>query len=407
MEPELKTAIEAQGRAWDEFKKTNDARLSAIEKGLSTADFDTKLAKINTDMAEITKGVKLLEAKSNRPQILGADGKTLLTDDQIAHKAAFHKFLRKGEEAGLREIERKAMNSQSDPDGGYLVLPEIDKSIDRFAGVMSAMYRLANVVTIGAIRWEKRVKTSGMSMRRVADGATSGETTEPKFSNVAIEAYTAEIEPWVNNETLDDAYYDLEGDLATEAGISFAEGAGAEFITGNGVGKAFGITTGYTVVANGSYAWGKLGYIPSGGAGAFAASNPADAIVNLIHSLKAQYRPGAAMLMADATLGTLRQMKDASGQYYLWNPNPLGGFGGVVLGVPVEIDDNMPVIASNSYSIAYGNFKRGYTIVRRAGTSLIRDNVTQKGVTKFNFRQRFGGGVSHYEAIKLLKFSTS
>jgi HK97 family phage major capsid protein len=407
MELELKNALDAQLRAFEQFKSTNDARLDAIEKkGFAPADLEEKLGKINTDLADIGKDLRLIQAKQNRPSILGADGQPL-NDDQVAHKAAFRKFLRKGDVDGLREIERKAMNSQSDPDGGYLVLPEIDKSIDRFAGVVSAMFRLADTVNIGGIRYERRVKTSGMAMRRVAEGATGGETTEPKFSNIAIEAYPAEVEPWINNETLDDAFFDLEGDLATEAGISFAEGAGAEFITGNGVGKAFGITSGYTIVANASYAWGKLGYIATGGAGDFAATNKSDCLISLQHALKSQYRPGAVFLMSDATLGTVRQMKDGSGSYYLWQPDPAGTFGGRFLGSPVEIDDNMPVIAANSYSIAYGNFKRGYKIVNRSGTSLIRDNITAKGVTKFNFRRRFGGGVQNFEAIKLLKFAAS
>ena len=67
----------------------------------------------------------------------------------------------------------------------------------------------------------------------------------------------------------------------------------------------------------------------------------------------------------------------------------------------------MPVVASNSYSVAYGNFVQGYVVVNRSGTVVIRDNITAKGKTKFNFRRRFGGGVQNYEAIKLMKFATS
>jgi HK97 family phage major capsid protein len=100
-------------------------------------------------------------------------------------------------------------------------------------------------------------------------------------------------------------------------------------------------------------------------------------------------------------------MRRSAGSYYLWQPDPLVGFGGRLLGSPVEIDDNMPAIASNSYSVAFGNFMRGYMIVDRTGTTLIRDNITAKGTTKFNFRRRFGGGVYNFEAIKLMKFATS
>jgi len=73
----------------------------------------------------------------------------------------------------------------------------------------------------------------------------------------------------------------------------------------------------------------------------------------------------------------------------------------------VEVDDNFADIAAASYSLAYLNPKRAYTIVNRAGTTLIRDDITAKGTTKFNFRRRFGGGITNFEAVKLLKFATS
>jgi HK97 family phage major capsid protein len=395
--------IEKQGKAWEEFQKANDARLAAIEsKGYAPSDLTEKVEKINADLAAIGKQMTDIEKKAGRPQA----GKDDPTPEQAEYRKAFNQFLRKGRTEGLEELQRKAMNTGSDPDGGFLVLPEMDMAIDRIAPTISAMFRLANVVTIGTAKWEKLVKTAGMSMRRVGDGATGGETTEPTYAKIAIDVFTAEVEPWVFNETLEDAFINLESDLADEAAIGFAAGAGSEFITGNGVAKARGITA-YTNVANSAYAWGSIGYILSGATAGFAATAPADKFVSLQHSLKAQYRSGAVWLMNDATLGVARQMKDASGSYYLWNPDPLGGFGGRFLGNPVEVDDNMPDLGANAYSVAFGNFKRGYTIVQRSGTTLIRDNITAKGTTKFNFRRRFGGGVNNFEAIKLMKCATS
>lgn len=400
---EVLSLIEKQGKAWDAFKEANDARLKAIEsKGYAPADLTEKVEKINADLAAIGKSMTEIEKKANRPQAGAGD----VTPEQAEYRKAFNVYLRKGRTDNLEDLQQKAMNTGSDPDGGYLVLPEMDMAIDRIAPTISAMYRLANVVTIGSAKYEKLVKKSGMAMRRVADGATGGETTEPTYAKIAIEVHSAEVEPWVYNETLEDAYIDLESDLANEAAIGFAEGAGSEFITGNGVGKARGITA-YNNVANSSYAWGSVGYIVSGKSAAFASVAPADKVVSLQHALKAQYRPGAVWLTNDTTLGVMRQMKDGSGSYYLWQPDPAAAFGGRFLGHPVEIDDNLADIAAGSYSLAFGNFKRGYTIVNRAGTTLIRDNITAKGTTKFNFRRRFGGGINNFEAIKLMKFATS
>jgi len=400
---DINDLLQKQGSAFEEFKKANDERLKAIEsKGYAPADLTEKVDRISADLQKFDKELLEIAKKANRPNMDGGD----LTEEQREYKTAFNRFLRKGDETGLAELQRKAMNTGSDPDGGYLVLPEMDLVIDRIAPTISAMFRLANTVTIGTAKYEKLVKKSGMAMRRVSEGGAGGETTEPTYAKIGIEVFEAEVEPWVYNSTLEDAFIDLEADLANEAAIGFAEGAGSEFITGNGVGKARGITA-YDNVANASYAWGKVGYIAAGKSGAFASVAPADKIVSLQHSLKAQYRPGAVWLMNDTTLGVARQMKDGSGSYYLWQPDPAAGFGGRFLGNPVEVDDNMPDIAAGSYSVAFGNFKRGYTIVNRAGTTLIRDNITAKGTTKFNFRRRFGGGITNFEAIKLLKFATS
>ncbi|HEU0283044.1 MAG TPA: phage major capsid protein [Gallionella sp.] len=409
MSQELKAAIEEQGRAWEEFKKANDARLSAIEgkaADAAPADLIEKVGTINADISKLSSDIEQIMKEKARAAISkDAEGKQR-TPEQVEYKQALVKFMRTGEESGLRALEAKAMNMGSDPNGGYLVDEEMDSTIIRIAQTMSALPRLARVVTIGSPQWEKLVKTSGMSMRRVAEGQTGGETTEPTYAKIQIPVYEAEVEPWVYNATLDDAFVDLEADLMLEAGIGFAEGSANEFINGNGVGKSRGILS-YTNVANASYVFGKVGYIPSGKAGAFASVAPSDALINLQHALKAQYRPGARFLMSDSTLGVARQMKDASGSYYLWQPDTTAGFGGRFLGSPVEIDDNMPVIAANSFSIAYGDFSQAYAIVNRAGTSLIRDNITAKGTTKFNFRRRFGGGVVNFEAIKLMKYETS
>jgi len=394
--------IQKQGVAFEEFKAKNDALIAAKAEGKAVGDLTADVAKLNGALSDLGKQMTEVEKKAGRPQ----SGKDDPTPEQAEYRKAFGRYLRKGRTDGLEELQQKAMNTGSDPDGGYLVLPEMDAAIDRIAPKISAMHRLAEVKTIGTAKYEKLVKTAGMAMRWIADGAAGGETTEQTFAKIAIEVHTAEVEPWVYNETLEDAIINLETDLAEEAAIGFAEGGGSAFVTGNGVGRARGIAA-YPMLANASFAWGSLGYIVSGATSGFASTNPADKVVNLQHALKAQYRPGAVWLCNDATLGVMRQFKDASGSYYLWNPDPAGGFGGRFLGNPVEIDDNVADVGTGALALAFGNFKRGYTIVNRAGTTLIRDNITSKGQTKFNFRRRFGGGIVNFEAVKWMKFATS
>lgn len=400
---EIKQLLEDQGRAFEEFKKANDELLKAKAEGKAVADLEATVDKINTSISELGTQIGDIAKKQNRPPA----GDSGLSNEEAEYKSAFREqFLRKGNDSGLRDLERKAFQSGSDVDGGYFIDSEMERDIDRIAATVSAMRGLADVRTIGSRGLEFRVKTAGMAARWVGEAEAGGETTSPKYAKLEILAEEMEAEPWVYNTALDDADFDVVADVTDEAGISFGEAEGSAFISGNGVKKPRGLLT-YDIVANANYAWNKVGYIASGGAGAFAASNPGDNVIDLLHSLKSVYRTGASLIMADTTLAALRKIKDGSGSFYLFNPDPTGKFGGFILGAPVVVDDNMPVIAANSYSIAYGNYKRAYRIVDRKGIALIRDNITAKGTTKFNFRKRVGGGIRNFEAVKLMKFASS
>jgi HK97 family phage major capsid protein len=401
--------LKKQDNAFTDFKTANEKRLEEIEKeGKANQKTLAEIDKLNDTINKLTGELKSaaermddIEKKGNRP-----GNPNDPSPEVTEHKTAFSKFVRTGDDKGLADLEAKVMQTGSDVDGGYLVPAEVDSAIDRVATMVSVMRSLCDVKSIGSKSIKMRVKTSGLSARWVGEGEAGGETVNPKYATIEINAEELEAEPWIYNSTLDDAEYDLEADVTDEAGIAFGEAEGVAYVSGSGVKRPRGIL-GYPTVPNASYVWGSIGYIASGAASNFAGSNPADALITLVHSLKSVYRVGAVMVMNDATLGAIRQMKDGSGAFYLFNADPTGNFAGFILGVPVRIDDNMPDIAANSFPIAYGNFKRAYRIVDRKGTALIRDNITEKGTTKYNFRRRVGGGIKQYEAIKLFKIAVS
>jgi len=408
---EIKTLLDKQGVAWEEFKKANDAKIAAIEgKGYAPADLVGKVDTINADVTKCTKDVREALTQLEEMQKKAARPGALASDNPAAaeYKAAFQSFLRTGDSVALEAAahkarEAKAMTAQSDPDGGFITSAEMDTAIDRVARAEVTFANLATERTIGKASYKKLVKTRGIAGGWEGESEEGGEGTAPQFSEIEIFPIRVHAEPWVPNDLLDDADYDLEADLAQEAGITMAELEGTAFINGTGVKQPRGILA-YTNIANASYAWGKVGFISTGVSGDFAASNKADKVIDLVHALKQRYRPGASFLCNDNTLSAMRQFKDGSGTYYLWNPDPAKSMSGTFLGAPVNVDDYMPDRAANSYSLAFGDFKRAYTVVRRRGIALIRDNVTKKGTTKFNFTRRTGGGITNFEAIKLLKF---
>jgi predicted phage gp36 major capsid-like protein len=76
-------------------------------------------------------------------------------------------------------------------------------------------------------------------------------------------------------------------------------------------------------------------------------------------------------------------------------------------GFPLADTEDMPDIATGSLSIAFGDFRRGYLIVDRAGVRVLRDPYSAKPYVLFYTTKRVGGGVQDFDAIKLLKFSVS
>lgn len=101
-----------------------------------------------------------------------------------------------------------------------------------------------------------------------------------------------------------------------------------------------------------------------------------------------------------------RKLKDGQGNY-LWSISVVAGQPDMLLGYPVLAAEDMPDIAANSLSIAFGNFQRGYTVVDRHPMRMLRDPFTAKPFVLFYTYRRVGGDVVNFEAIKLLKFSTS
>ena len=136
------------------------------------------------------------------------------------------------------------------------------------------------------------------------------------------------------------------------------------------------------------------------------ADQPADAIVDLVYALAAQYRANATFIMNSKTAGAVRKMKDSDGRF-LWAESLAAGQPARLMGYRVMICEDMPDIANDSYSIAFGDFSAGYTVAERPDLRVLRDPFSAKPHVLFYATKRVGGDVSDFAAIKLLRFAVS
>ncbi len=334
-----------------------------------------------------------------RPALDGVKGGAI----DPARAAFVDRYLRQGLEAG---VELKSFAGATGAAGGYAVPREIDAVIGSTLKAISPIRGIANVVRTGTAGYRKLVTAGGVVAGWASETGARGETATPTFNEIVPPSGELYANPAASQAMLDDAQFDVEGWLAGEIAREFAVAEGAAFVNGNGVNKPKGFLT-YATTNEGDAvrAFGSLQYVASGAAGAFGASGP-DKLIDLVQSLRAPYRQGASFVMNSATLATIRKMKTSDGAF-LWQPSVAAGQPATLLGYPVVEAEDMPDIAANSLSIAFGNFAAGYVIAERGETNILRDPFSNKPFVHFYAVKRIGGGVANSEAIKLMKFSAS
>ncbi|MDP2124702.1 MAG: phage major capsid protein [Parvibaculum sp.] len=398
---EVREAMDELMSSFEAFKETNDERLSDIERKLAADPLtEEKLARLDSALDRQTKKVEALALAAQRPELGGERaGPAALRE----HKAAFETYVRKGEAHQLRGLEAKALSAQSDPDGGYLVPAETERAIERLVSEASPIRAIAGIRKIGAASFKKPFATGGAQTGWVGETEARPQTATPTLSEIEFPAMELYAMPAATPTLLDDAAVNIDQWLAEEVQTAFVEQEGAAFIHGDGVKKPRGFLD-YDQVDDGAWEWGKLGFIATGSAGAFPASNPADRLIDLVYALKSGYRAGGRFVMNRTTQAVIRKFKDGDGNY-LWQPALAAGQPPTLLNYPVTEAEEMPSIGVDETAIAFGDFRRGYLIVDRLGVRVLRDPYSAKPYVLFYTTKRVGGGVQNFEAIKLLKFA--
>jgi len=395
-------AFEDFARAFEAFKDTNDTRLGEIETRLSgDVVTDEKLIRIDAALDAAQKRLDRFALDRSRPP-LASPGDAPRDPAQAEHKTAFRAYMRSGEATGLKRLEEKALSAGSGPDGGYLVPETVEREVLQRLAAVSPIRAISSVRVISGGQYKRAFSITGPASGWVGETAARPETAASKLSEMSFPAMELYAMPAATQTLLDDSIVDIDRWIADEVESAFAEQESAAFIHGDGVNKPKGFLSAPTVEDE-IWEWGRLGTVQTGGA-TFPAANPSDVLVELIYALKAGYRQNASFVMNRKTQSAIRKFKDAQGQY-LWAPPASLGQAATLMGFPVVEAEDMPDIAANARAVAFGDFKRGYLVVDRAGLRILRDPYSAKPYVLFYTTKRVGGGVQDYAAIKLLNFA--
>lgn len=421
-------AVDALHVAFEEFKKANDERLAQIEKkGSADVVTEAKLQKIEADLEKAQKiaDEAVLASKRQARIVTDESGERVDLDkkaqewasmnarrrggvigsfgaaDMDSYKAAFDTFLRKGEEI-MGADERKALSVGSDPDGGYVVNPDLSGRIVAKVFETSPMRAYASIQVISTDALEGLFDLNEASSGWVGETDSRAETNTPALGKWRIPVHELYAKPKATQKLLDDASINMEQWLAAKVSEKFARDEAAAFVNGNGINKPRGFLT----YSAGTTLPGTVEQFPTGVNGGLAAA-PAggDTLIDALYGLKAQYRANATWFMNRATTKLVRKAKDTDGAY-LWQPGIAAGQPATLLGYPVASFEDMPDPATGSLSIAVGDMRAAYQIVDRIGIRTLRDPYSAKPYVEFYTTRRVGGDLCNFEAIKIIRLGS-
>jgi HK97 family phage major capsid protein len=424
LDAEVKAALDEIKSAWGEFTKANNLRLEEIRsKGSASGELVEKVEKLNGRIGELDEKIAkradaiekriqtegLFDGKSKEGteqetklvEAFGAElGKVITVEQYRAYRKIQAKVLRKGAER-LNGDEQAALSVGDDTKGGYLVTPDVTGKIITKQFMTSPIRQVADVQTVTSDSYEGAVDRNEAGSGWVGETETRAETTTPDVQKYSVPVHEQYAAPRATQKVLDDAAVDIEAWLAGKVSDKLSRVENTAFVLGTGIKQPRGFEAYPTAAtADDTRAWGTLEHILSGASGVLAP----DPFLDLVERLKDKYLPNAKWLFHRLTLAKIRQLKDSQNRY-LWDPGLNGVDPPTLLGYPYLRCEDMPVVAANALSVAFGDWKQGYQIVDRLGLRVLRDPYTAKPFVIFYTTKRVGGDVVDFEAIKFIKIS--
>lgn len=290
------------------------------------------------------------------------------------YERAFSEYLRRGmdemgpEHRQLLQREYRAQSVGTNTAGGYLVPPGFVQKITEAMKAYGGMLQASNVIDTDSgqpLQWPTNDDTSNV-------GAILGENTQATELAVTLGTrtlgafmYTSRL-VLVSFQLLQDSAFSLDDFLARRFAERIGRAINAHFTNGTGGGtQPSGLVPGLTIITTGAV--GTATSFGAGGATNVAYQN----LVDIEHSIDPAYRANAAWMMADTSIKGARKILDSTGQP-IWQPGMQQGVPSTLNGYPVIINQDMPAMAANAKSVAFGDFRQAYVIRRTSNVATLR-----------------------------------
>jgi len=357
------------------------ATLDTAVDGKLSAEANAKLDVLNSDLDAVNAAIEretAFEAASASVIVTPSEDAMLAYDDAFRAYAA----------RGLSGVDHKvvaSLNTQSDPEGGYLVPEEFQSNLVRLLHEQNVMRGLATVISTGNTR---NIPLEASTPDATWTGEAQAYTeSNAQFTQVVLGAHKLTTLTKLSEELLQDSAFNLNAYLPQVMAESMGRAEEAAFINGSGTNQPKGVAK--AAADGGSYSLAK--------------GLTLDDLMDLVYNVSRVYRDRGSFLISDAVAKEVRKIKDTTGAY-VWQPSAVAGQPDMLLGYRVVVTSNLPVPAAGKKPVLFGDFSQ-YYIADRAGTYVQRlvELFATNGQVGFRGFRRIDGQLVRKDAIKYLK----
>ncbi|MDX7990862.1 phage major capsid protein [Xenorhabdus littoralis] len=228
---------------------------------------------------------KLLELRQQKSD-LNHQMRSLLTKAEIEKRSLTSDESKQFDE--LRHYvltgESRSLSTGVPSDGGYTVIPGLNKKIMQQLTDESVMRRICSVKTTRGNEYKQLVSVGGAAVAYGEEGKARTETATPKMEEVSIKLFPIYAYPKTTQEIIDFSDVDILGRLTAEIADTFVDTEETDLVSGDGSKKAKGfLSYPRDTQADKIRAFGTLQKLE-------VATLEADSLIDLKFLLKNKYR---------------------------------------------------------------------------------------------------------------------
>jgi len=345
---EVIDGAESEGRGLDQAELTKIERIEAdIENAQRSIETASKAEERAAEVALASRGFEVVEEGRGDAEIFRS---------MARGEVRFHEF---------KNSEKRALVASAN------TVP---------VDFLDRVFNLAKLVGPYLETSEVFVRDSGSDLRiPVMSGySTASEVTEgsaisesnPTYSSILLNPAKQAFIVQLSNELVADAGFDIEANVAEQAGVAIGTRANAVIHAAVTAVAGSGVTAGTTNAITG------------------------DELIDLAYSVDGMARmlPGAAYMVNTSTLGAIRKLKDNDGRYIL---DVVAGGPSTILGHPVLENPAVADIGTGNKAVFFGHWPSVKVATTGLEVSVSTDAYFANDVTGYRFVYRLGAGVAN------------